>query len=157
PNIMPSAMLPTFDELSWLWFIVFGLVVFAIAAFSQRKKFTPENLLRPAVYGTVTFVMSFFIKAITVQGNLHIGFILMLLAIWLTDWFLERTTSGFELRTVGLNQKAARYAGMNVPFNVVLAMALSGGLAGLAGAVEISGNAHVMFPLLFANYGFDAI
>ena len=157
PDIMPTAIMPTFDELSWLWFIVFGVAVFILAAVSQQKKYTPENLLRPAVYGIVTIVMSFFIKSITVQGNLHIGFVLMLLAIWFTDWFLERTTSGFELRTVGLNQNAAKYAGMNVPFNVVLAMALSGGLAGLAGAIEISGNAHVMFPLLFANYGFDAI
>ncbi|MGB7340077.1 MAG: ABC transporter permease [Phototrophicaceae bacterium] len=157
PNIMSSAMLPTFDELSWVWFLAFGILVFVIAVWSQGKKYTPENMIRPAVYGIVTFVMSFFIKAITVQGNLHIGFVLMIFAIWLTDWFLERTTAGFELRTVGLNQKAAQYAGMNVPFNVVIAMALSGGLAGLAGAIEISGNAHVMFPLLFANYGFDAI
>lgn len=156
-NIMPTAIMPTFDELSWLWFIVFGIVVFGLAAVSQRKKYTAENLFRPAVYGIVTIVMSFFIKSITVQGNLHIGFVIMLLAIWLTDWFLERTTLGFELRTVGLNQNAAKYAGMNVPFNVIIAMALSGGLAGLAGAIEISGNAHVMFPLLFANYGFDAI
>ncbi|MGJ3239208.1 MAG: ABC transporter permease [Anaerolineae bacterium] len=156
-DIMPSAMLPTFDELSWLWFIVFGVVVFGLAAWSSGKKLTTQNMIRPAVYGVVTVVMSFFIKAITVQGNLHIGFLMMLVAIWLTDWFLERTTPGFELRTVGLNQKAAQYAGMNVPFNVVIAMALSGGLAGLAGAIEISGNAHVMFPLLFANYGFDAI
>ena len=156
-DIMSSAMLPTFDELSWLWFIVFGIVVFAIAAWSQQKKYTPENLIRPAVWGVVTIVMCFFIRAITVQGNLHVGFIMMLFAIWLTDWFLERTTVGFELRTVGLNQNAAKYAGMNVSFNVILAMALSGGLAGLAGAIEISGTAHVMFPLLFANYGFDAI
>lgn len=156
-DIMNSAMLPTFDELSWLWFIVFGVVVFIIAAWSQQKKYTPANLVRPAIWGIVTIVMSFFIKAITVQGNLHVGFIMMLFAIWLTDWFLERTTMGFELRTVGLNQNAAKYAGMNVSFNVIVAMALSGGLAGLAGAIEISGTAHVMFPLLFANYGFDAI
>lgn len=156
-NILESAMLPTFDELTWLWFIGFGIVVFLIALFSQQKKIAPENMLRPAVWGIVTVVMSFFIQAITVQGQLHIGFMMMLLVIWLTDWFLERTTPGFELRTVGLNQDAARYAGMNVSFNVVLAMALSGGLAGLAGAIEISGTSHVMFPLLFANYGFDAI
>lgn len=156
-DIMSSAMLPTFDELSWLWFIVFGIVVFAIAAWSQQKAYTPQNMVRPAIWGVVTIVVSFFIKAITVQGNLHVGFIMMLFAIWLTDWFLERTTFGFELRTVGLNQNAAKYAGMNVSFNVILAMALSGGLAGLAGAIEISGTAHVMFPLLFANYGFDAI
>lgn len=156
-NIGLTAFLPTFDELTWLWFIGFGVIVFVIALFSQQKKFTPENMIRPAIWGIVTVVMCFFIRLITVQSSLHIGFMLMLLAIWLTDWFLERTTAGFELRTVGLNQKAANYAGMNVSFNVILAMALSGGLAGLAGAIEISGTAHKMFPLLFAGYGFDAI
>jgi simple sugar transport system permease protein len=58
---------------------------------------------------------------------------------------------------VGLNQSAARYAGINVSWNVILAMALSGALAGLAGAIEISGNTHHMEPNLFANIGFDAI
>lgn len=169
PDILESAMLPTFDELSWLWFILAGIIVFVIAAYpvlrrqffgGKRKAQTPfsiDQLIRPLVWGIVTVVMSFFIKFITVQGQLHIGFAMMLVIIWLTDWFLERTTQGFELRTVGLNQAAARYAGMNVSFNVILAMALSGGLAGLAGAMEVSGNTHVLFPLLFRNYGFDAI
>ncbi|MEL7432874.1 MAG: ABC transporter permease, partial [Chloroflexota bacterium] len=156
-NILASAMLPTFDDLTGLWFIGFGIIVFLIALFSQQGKKTPQAMIRPAMWGIVTVVMSFFIQAITVTGQLHLGFMMMLFVIWFTDWFLERTTPGFELRTVGLNQNAARYAGMNVPFNVVLAMAFSGGLAGLAGAIEISGTSHVMFPLLFANYGFDAI
>ena len=91
------------------------------------------------------------------QTKLHFGFWLMIAAVWLTDWFLQRTTLGFELRTVGANQHAARYAGMSVPRNIVLAMALSGALAGLAGAIEISGVEHVMHPRFFAGVGFDAI
>ncbi len=157
PAIAMSSWLPTFDELSWFWFIIAGLLVFGVALLSNRRKINTQAIIRAAVYGVVTIIVSFFIQAITVQGNLHVGFVMMLVAIWLTEWFLERTTLGFELRTVGQNQSAARYAGMNVPFNVVLAMALSGALAGLAGAIEISGKEHVMFPNLFANYGFDAI
>lgn len=157
PEIAMSGWLPTFDELSWFWFILAGLIVFGVALLSNRRKINTQAIIRAAIYGVVTIVVSFFIQAVTVQGNLHVGFVLMLVAIWLTEWFLERTTLGFELRTVGQNQNAARYAGMNVSFNVVLAMALSGALAGLAGAIEISGKEHVMFPQLFANYGFDAI
>jgi len=157
PEISTAAWLPTFDQLSWLWFIIAGLFVFGVVLLSSRHKRSSRTILRGVIYGVVTVVVSFFIQSITVQGNLHVGFAMMLVAIWLTEWFLERTTLGFELRTVGQNQKAARYAGMNVPFNVVLAMALSGALAGLAGAIEISGKEHVMFPNLFANYGFDAI
>ena len=58
---------------------------------------------------------------------------------------------------MGANQNAAKYAGMSVPRNVVLAMALSGMLAGLAGAIEISGVEHEMLPRFFAGVGFDAI
>jgi len=157
PEIAMSGWLPTFDQVSWLWFILAGLIVAGMVLLNNRKKLGIPTYIRAAVYGIVTVVISFFIQAVTVQGNLHVGFVLMLVAIWLTEWFLERTTLGFELRTVGQNQTAARYAGMNVPFNVVMAMALSGALAGLAGAIEISGKEHVMFPNLFSNYGFDAI
>ncbi len=157
PNIFQSAWLPTFDTIGWLWFLGASLVVLAMTVYPHRNKLTTSIIVKGAVYAIVTFIVSLFIKAITVQGELHFGFVIMLLAIWVTDWFLERTTAGFELRTVGINQRAAKYAGMNVSFNIVLAMALSGGLAGLAGAIEVSGKEHVMFPALFANYGFDAI
>lgn len=100
--------------------------------------------------------------------QLHSGVLLAVLvaiAIW---WFLGRTVWGFELRTVGVNAAAARYAGMPVARNIVLAMALSGGLAGLAGAVEVTGVALDVttvtpdgtryFGLGFSSgYGFDAI
>jgi general nucleoside transport system permease protein len=157
PNIALTAWLPTFDKIHWFWFILAGLVVFVVAAFPYRKRLSGNALLRPLVYAIVTVMVSFFIKSVSVQSSLHLGFLIMLIAIYVTDWFLERTTPGFELRTVGLNQRAARYAGMNVSFNVIMAMALSGGLAGLAGAIEVSGKSHVMFPNLFAGYGFDAI
>jgi general nucleoside transport system permease protein len=166
PLISDTAILPTFDQISWLWFILAGIIVFIVAAMplisrlrnrKSKEALEPRLFLQPAIWGVVTILMSFFIKAITVQGFLHVGFVVVLVVIWLTEWFLERTTLGFELRTVGLNQTAARYAGMNVSFNIILALALSGGLAGLAGALEVSGKEYVMEPGLFRNYGFDAI
>jgi simple sugar transport system permease protein len=73
-------------------------------------------------------------------------------------WFLiERTTIGFRIRTVGLNQSAARAAGISVGRTVVLTMALSGALAGLAGADEVLGVSHFMPPSFSIGYGFDAI
>jgi ABC-type uncharacterized transport system permease subunit len=81
----------------------------------------------------------------------------MLFAVWFTDWFLNRTTLGFELRTVGTNPNAARYSGMSVRRNLIFAMALSGALAGLAGTIEISGVQFNMKPDFFSGLGFDAI
>jgi len=69
----------------------------------------------------------------------HAGFFVALLAAYFVYWFLWKTTWGFEIRTVGANPDAARYAGMSIPKNFILAMAVSGGLAGLAGTNEVLG------------------
>ena len=71
--------------------------------------------------------------------RVHWGFVLALLVAALIWWLLWKTTLGFEIRTVGANPDAAKYAGINVKRTIVLTMALSGALAGLAGAIEVVG------------------
>jgi len=89
--------------------------------------------------------------------TVHWGFVLALVAAALTGWFLFRTTWGFELRTVGANPDAARYGGMSVARTYVLAMFLSGCLAGMAGVVQGLGISHNIALGFQAGYGFDAI
>jgi simple sugar transport system permease protein len=89
--------------------------------------------------------------------RMHYGFFLALLVAGLVYWFLWRTTRGLELRMVGANPDAARYAGVRIASNTVLAMALSGALAGLAGANQILGVDHRMVRAFSTGYGFDAI
>jgi ABC-type uncharacterized transport system permease subunit len=89
--------------------------------------------------------------------TLHWGFVLALVAALVTAWFLFRTTWGFELRTVGANPGAARYGGMSVAKNYVLAMFLSGCLAGLAGVSQGLGITHNVALGFSAGYGFDSI
>ena len=91
-------------------------------------------------------------------SGLHLGLLVALALCGLVWFVLERTTLGFEIRTVGLNPDAAHYAGMSVTKIVVVVMALSGALAGLAGAGEVSGGVNPYFtPGGFANIGFDSI
>jgi simple sugar transport system permease protein len=73
------------------------------------------------------------------------------------SWFLFRTTKGFELRAAGFNLTAARYAGMSAGGSIILAMIISGGLAGLAGSVEVIGTVGQMSNDLDPGYGFTAI
>ena len=87
----------------------------------------------------------------------HVGFFLALAAAVFVWWFLVRTTLGFELRTVGANPRAARYAGMSITRNYIIAFALSGALAGLAGANEVLGLNHNLAASFAAGYGFDSI
>jgi simple sugar transport system permease protein len=89
--------------------------------------------------------------------TIHWGFLLALLVAALTYWFLFRTKWGFELRTVGANPDAARYGGMSVGRTIVLAMFLSGCLAGLAGVAQGLGISHNIAIGFQAGYGFDAI
>jgi simple sugar transport system permease protein len=77
--------------------------------------------------------------------------------VLLVYWFLYHTTLGFELRTVGTNPAAARYAGMNVSRNIVLGLALGGMLAGLAGAGEVLGREGALHTEFLAGLGFDGI
>lgn len=87
----------------------------------------------------------------------HLGFFLALVAAWLVYWLLFRTKWGFDLRSVGANPKAARYAGMSIMGTTVLAMSLSGALAGLAGTNEVLGLNHNLAMAFSAGYGFDSI
>ena len=164
PVILPAAMLPTMDSITTPLTLILLMAAVAVVAFLLNylpaRRDNPQAALRSGlIWAAVMSALQLFLVLIAVgdQSKLHFGFWLMIAAVWLTDWFLMRTTLGFELRTVGANQNAAKYAGMSVPRNIVLAMALSGMLAGLAGAIEISGVEHEMLPRFFAGVGFDAI
>jgi len=89
--------------------------------------------------------------------RLHWGFFLALGIAWLVYWFLWKTPAGLEIRMVGANPNASRYAGIGITRTTVLTMALSGALAGLAGAVTILGIEHKVVRAFSSGYGFDAI
>jgi simple sugar transport system permease protein len=85
------------------------------------------------------------------------GFGLALLAAFAVSWFLFRSTKGFELRAVGFNAPAARYAGMSIAASTILAMMLSGGLAGLAGTSVVLGITRSLTSGISPGFGFDGI
>ncbi|MEJ2010618.1 MAG: ABC transporter permease [Anaerolineales bacterium] len=87
----------------------------------------------------------------------HLGFFIALAVAWLVYWLLFRTRWGFDLRSVGLNPRASRYAGMSIVTVTVMAMSLSGALAGLAGTNEVLGLNHNLAMAFSSGYGFDSI
>jgi simple sugar transport system permease protein len=93
------------------------------------------------------------------QFRLHAGLILAILATFFTWWLMERSTLGFRFRAVGANPDAARTAGISVSAVTVWAMAIAGGLAGLAGASQILGvqASYGLSEGVAASYGIDAI
>jgi ABC-type uncharacterized transport system permease subunit len=89
--------------------------------------------------------------------RIHAGFLLALACAFGVWWLLNRTTTGFEFRSVGANASASRVAGMNVERNWALVMAIGGGLAGLAASTVILGTDFTLNPQSFGTYGIDAI
>ncbi|HIT77071.1 MAG TPA: ABC transporter permease [Candidatus Avipropionibacterium avicola] len=94
--------------------------------------------------------------------RLHVGFLVAVLAAVAVWFLLERTSVGFAIRAVGINPHAAATAGMSVSVTTVIAMAVAGGLGGLAGvqaalAPSITGLPDPLSLGLVGSIGFDAI
>jgi len=91
------------------------------------------------------------------QYRVHWGIVIALVTAGVIWWILWKTTIGFEIRTVGLNPKAAQYAGMKVGRTMVMTMAVAGLLAGMAGAVDTLGLNHKFAPEFTGSAGFEGI
>jgi simple sugar transport system permease protein len=92
------------------------------------------------------------------QANpLNFSLVIALGAVLLAWYILYRTTLGYEIRAVGMNAKAAEYAGINVRRTLVMAMLLSGAFAGLVATNEIMGFRHRFLDNFSSGLGFMGI
>jgi len=92
-----------------------------------------------------------------VAASGHIGILVAFAAVPIIYWLLNRSVLGFEIRMVGANPSAARYAGINPGRLVILTMSLAGMLAGMAGAGQVLGITHFVSASFSTAAGFDAI
>ncbi|MDL2310957.1 ABC transporter permease [Peptostreptococcaceae bacterium OttesenSCG-928-C18] len=91
------------------------------------------------------------------QTRLHTGIIIGLVASVIIYLFIWKTPKGFEMRSCGFNQRASFCSGIKVNRNVILSSLISGGLAGIAGVIEVAGVQHRLVEGLSPNYGYTAI
>lgn len=89
--------------------------------------------------------------------SMNLGFILAICAVIVVYIILNKTSLGYEMRAVGYNPEASRVNGINVKRNMFLALLISGGLAGLAGGIEVTGTMDKIVNNFSANYGFNGI
>jgi ABC-type uncharacterized transport system permease subunit len=89
--------------------------------------------------------------------RVHLGLALGLVAAGAVWLILKRSRWGYEIRVIGENSRAARYAGMGIGTNIVAVMLLSGALAGMAGMAEVAGVNHRLQHGLSPGYGYTAI
>jgi len=139
-----TTLMLNFVALSFMNYLIFGTVSY----WRNPETRYPEGLQIPENA-----------KLPMISYRLHYGIVIAILAAILIWWILRRTTYGFELRTIGDSQEASRYAGMRVNTKILSVLALSGALAGGAGAIEVSGVVGRLDPHALSTHelGFTGI
>ena len=137
--------------------IMLNYVALHVTNYIIRYVITDNGDKTEIVKDSATLRSDFF-QSITDYSRLHWGVFIAIACCFIMWFLLEKTTRGFELRAVGFNQHAAQYAGMSVNNNIILSMVISGGFAGLAGAMEGLGTfGYMAVKGGFTGVGFDGI
>ena len=89
--------------------------------------------------------------------RMTIAIILVLICAVVLTWFFNRTVAGYEMRAVGQNRQAARYAGIPIGRYTTMALLLSAMLAGIGGGLEVLGNYHCLYTEISPGFGYDGI
>ncbi|KAB2337573.1 ABC transporter permease [Cytobacillus depressus] len=137
--------------------IMLNYVALHVSNYFVRSVLSEKSDRTPNIPETAS-LRSSLLEGLTDYSRLHWGIVIALICVFLMWFILEKTTRGFELRAVGLNQHASDYAGMNVKSNIVLSMVISGAFAGLAGTMEGLGTfGYSAVKSGFTGVGFDGI
>jgi general nucleoside transport system permease protein len=144
--------------------IMFNYIAWSFVNYLIRYWFQPVGKM--AVESreiTGAYIMSFreiareFFDFRLPASPLNLTVFLALFAIWAVWYLLWRTKLGYEIRAVGSNSEAAVYAGIRPARIIIIAMAISGGIAGLAAVNEVLGAQHRLLLEFVQNAGFVGI
>jgi general nucleoside transport system permease protein len=147
-NEIISTLMLNYIAISYNDYFIYA--VWSESGFQMSKVF-PKNAWLPRLTDYSAQVPAF--------GGLttHLGLLFAILAAVVVWLILYRSQWGYEIRLVGDNPNAARYAGISITRNTVLVMMVSGALAGLAGMSEITGVVHRLQGSISPGYGFTGI
>jgi ABC-type uncharacterized transport system permease subunit len=147
-NEIISTLMMNYIAVAWNNYFIYA--VWSESGFQMSKVFPKSAWLPRLTDLASTFP---FLSGLTT----HLGFIFGILAAVLVWFIIYRSRWGYEIRLIGDNPSAARYAGINIARNTILVMMFSGALAGLGGMSEISGVVHRLQGAISPGYGFTGI
>lgn len=148
-NEIISSLMLNYIAVSWVNFWIFG--VWSEGGFQMSPKF-PEGASLPRLSDYAASLP--FLRGLTTHGGLIFG-IIAAVVLW---FIVYRSRWGYEIRLIGDNPQAAKYAGISIVRNTILVMALSGALAGLGGMSEVAGVVRrLQTSPINAGYGFTGI
>lgn len=147
-NEIITTLMMNYIAVSWVLFWVFG--EWSESGFQMSPMF-PRNTWLPRLTDYAAQIPQF------AGLTLHLGILFGIIGSVVVWFIISRSRWGYEIRLIGDNKEAARYAGVNIVRNTVLMMMVSGGIAGLAGMAEIAGVVHRLQGAISNNYGFTGI
>jgi general nucleoside transport system permease protein len=148
-NEIISSLMLNYIAISWMNFWIFG--VWSEGGFQMSPKF-PDNAALPRLLDLAKTFPIF--RGLTT----HLGLLIGIIAAVILWFVIYRSKWGYEVRLIGDNPNAAKYAGINISRNIILAMTISGALAGLGGMSEVTGVIHrLQTSPLASGYGFTGI
>jgi ABC-type uncharacterized transport system permease subunit len=147
-NEIITTLMLNYVALAWIQFWVFG--PWSEGGFQQTHPFPPEAWLPRLTDLAEEF-------PILAGLTTHLGMVIAIVAATIMSVVVSRTRWGYEMRLIGDNPRAARYAGIDIAKYVIVAFAISGALAGLAGMSEVTGVVHRLQDRISPGYGFTAI
>ncbi len=148
-NEIISSLMLNYIAVSWVNYWIFG--VWSEGGFQMSPKF-PKGAELPRLSDYASELP--FFRGLTTHAGLLFGIVAAIIL-----WFIVyRSRWGYEIRLIGDNPQAAKYAGINIVQNTILVMALSGALAGLGGMSEVAGVVRrLQTAPIAAGYGFTGI
>jgi len=154
------ALIPAVLKAYWEVNEVISTLLLNYVALNILKYFMYGPWRDPTSHGfplSKTFALNAQLPKIILNSRANLGLVFGIIAAFIIWFLIKKTKFGYEICVIGGNPKAAKYAGINVSRNIIIAMLISGALAGLAGMVHISGVIHLLQIEINADYGYTAI
>jgi ABC-type uncharacterized transport system permease subunit len=160
-GVIPGVLKARFGAHEVITTILLNFVAIALAAYLTQYHYKqpgdPILETRPIGAGAHLARLGSLVPGLPVRIPLNLAFPAALVACWLVYLLLWRTRWGYELRATGVNAEAAAYGGIATGRQMVVAMAISGGLAGMVGISEVLGYRYRYYDGFSAAYGFTGI
>lgn len=134
--------------------IMFNYIALQFVGFLVRGPLKDSTQAEPQSY---MIASSGFLPYVLPGTKMHLGFVLGIIIAVVISILLFKTYFGYEVRAVGFNATAAKVGGIDVTNTTIITMMISGALAGMGGAIELSGTTHYLLEGISPGYGFTAI
>ncbi len=152
-------------DINYAAFVALAALIIAFLSLPKRRlsfwmRLLTSIVIAGLIYGIMAMLGLSASETIIPPTNLNVAFLLALLAAIFVQYFMWHTKWGYELRAVGVSPKAAEYGGASIANNTILAMTISGALAGLTATHYVLGGALEEYALkqtLPTGDGFDGI